>query len=84
MQEPHFKFAIALFGLGVSVLHSEHSHAISRMKAPFDPLRERWLEYRHSHPGMNGNRTQSTPSAAEAKRKPSTSVPAGGSVKPLR
>lgn len=84
MQEPHFKFAIALFGLGVSVLHSEHSDAISGMNAPFDPLRERWLEYRRTHPGVNGNRSQSTPSAAETKPKPLTPIPGGVSVKPLR
>lgn len=84
MQDRHLKYAVALFGLGVSVLQSEHSHAISRMNAPFDPLRERWQEYRHTHHGVNGTRSKSTPSAAETKPKPSTPVPADVSVKPLR
>ncbi|BBA37098.1 hypothetical protein sS8_5176 [Methylocaldum marinum] len=53
MQDRHLKYAITLFGPGVSMLHSEHPQAITRVNVSFDSLRERWQKYNRPYPDSN-------------------------------
>jgi hypothetical protein len=88
MQDRHLKYAITLFGLGVSMLHSEHPQAISRVNVSFDPLRERWQEYSRPHPVMNelygGNVSPPMPSPAETRERPHTQASGNSSIKSLK
>lgn len=88
MQNRHQKYAITLFGLGVAVLHPEHPQAINRLNVSSDPLWERSPDDSRPDSVANalygGNRSPSSPSAAETKRSRRALFPGESSIKSLK
>jgi hypothetical protein len=75
VQDRHLKYAITLFGLGVSMLHSEYPQAISRVNVSFDSLRERWQEDNRQYPALTRipRRERITPDAVGHRDRSETS-----------